>query len=184
MKLSEGHPVIKCFQELGTLSITTELENGELPASLRPLEEFGCQMYSATGPTSLPILRWEVFRSKNMEAENLPPTRAAFLPHITRVNFICMRDKSYNRMIPLLPPIEENGWTIEEGLYMPVKCLFPSAPKAVIELTKCGCKTGCKSLVCACLENGLPCTPICKCYSYVCENMSRIEVLEDEQEEI
>ena len=184
MKLSEGHPVIKCFQELGTLSITTELENGELPANLRPLEEFVCQMYSATGPTSLPILRWELFRSKNMEAENLPPTRAAFLPHITRVNFICMRDKSYNRMIPLLPPIEENGWTIEEGLYMPVKCLFPPAPKAVIELTKCGCKTGCKSLVCACLKNGLPCTPICKCYSYVCENMSRIEVLEDEQEEI
>ena len=103
---------------------------------------------------------------------------------IAKVNFISMRDKSYNERSQSLPPIEENGWILEEGLYMPVKCLLPPAPKAVIELTKCGCKTGCKSLVCTCLKNGLPCSPICKCYSCVCENMSRTEVLEDEHEEI
>ena len=183
MKLSESDPAIKCFQELGTQMITTELENGELPVHLRALEEFVCHMYSATGPKSLPLLRWELFRSKNMEGEMLPPTRAALLPHIIRVNFICMRDKSYNKIIPSLPPIEENGWIIEEGLFVPVKCLSPPAPKAVIELTKCGCKSGCKSLVCTCLKNGLPCTPICKCYSYICENTSHIGVLDDEDEE-
>ena len=114
-----------------------ELENDELPEILRALEKFVCHMYLATGPTSLPLLRWTLFRSKNMEGENLPPTRAALLPHIARVNFICMRDKSYNKRNPSLPPIEENGWILEEGLYMPVKCLLPPAPKAVIELTKC-----------------------------------------------
>ena len=34
------------------------------------------------------------------------------------------------------------------------------------------------------LKNGFPCIHICKCYSGVCENMSRIEMLDDKEEEI
>ena len=93
-----------------------------------------------------------------------------------------MRDKSYNRKIPELPPIEENGWIIEKGAYVPVRCLSPPAPNAVIELTKCGCKAGCKDLKCTCFKNGLPCTPLCKCYSFICENMNQIETVDDENE--
>ena len=45
-------------------------------------------------------------------------------------------------MIPPLPPIDESGWIIEEALFVPVKSLSSPAPKAVIELAKCGCKSG------------------------------------------
>ena len=182
MKLSESHPAIKAFQILGNQSIPAELEYGELPVQFRALEEFVCNMYSTTGPTTVSLLRWELFRSKNMEGEMLPPTRASLLPHIQRVNFICMRDKSYNKKIPVLPPIEENGWIIENGAHIPKRCLLPPAPKAVIELTKCGCKAGCKDLKCICLKNGLPCTTLCKCYSFTCENINQTEIVDDENE--
>ncbi len=50
-----------------------------------------------------------------------------------------------------------NGWS-EKGL--PIKCLVPSAPRAVVELIKCGCKGECKGN-CSCANNGLACTPLC-----------------------
>ena len=82
IKLSEHHPTINAFKNLDTQGIPNELINGELSAGLNALEEFGCHIYSATGPTTLPQLRWELFRSKNREAEILTPTRATLLPHI------------------------------------------------------------------------------------------------------
>ena len=40
----------------------------------------------------------------------LPPTRAAVIPHITRANYIAMRDKYYHTKCPALSPVEQNGW--------------------------------------------------------------------------
>ena len=141
-----------------------------------------CQVYSSKGPTTLPKLRWELFRSKNMEGEMLPPTPAAFLPHLLRANYISMRDKSYTKTCPELPPITENGWSIEGGNFLPVKCLELPAPKAVLELVKCGCKTGCEER-CSCSNNMLPCTPLCKCYGEDCQNQRREEIEESDEEE-
>jgi len=168
MKLAEDDPAITCFQQLGEGCIPTELIDGELPPQIRDLEAFVCRVYCSTGPKTLPLLRWELFRSKNMEGEMLPPTRAALLPHITRANYIAMRDKSYCTNNPVLPPVEENGWTMEHNVYTPVKCLTPPAPQAVLELRKCGCKKGCQEMKCSCMKNGLPCTPLCKCYASGC----------------
>lgn len=170
MKLEDNDPVIDFFRNLGEANIPTELINDELPPQCKSLEEFVCRVYCSTGPTTIPALRWELFRTKNLEGEMLPPTRAALLPHITRVNYISMRDKSYPVDCPMLPPIEQNGWNQEEGSYTPVRCLALPAPRAVIELTKCGCKTGCKAR-CSCRKNSLPCTPLCKCSTGDCANI-------------
>jgi hypothetical protein len=183
LKLYEDDPAINCFRELGEGPIPTELVSGELPPQVKGLEQFVCQVYCSTGPTTLPALRWELFRSKNLEAEMLPPTRAALFPHITRSNYIAMRDKSYCMNCPALPPIEQNGWSVEDGAYVPVRCLTLPAPRAVIELTKCGCKSGCKGLRCSCYKNGLPCTPLCKCYVSDYANVMRNEVHEDDNVE-
>jgi len=86
LKLSEDDPAIKCFRELGESTIPNELVNGELPLKVRGLEAFVCKVYSPKGPTNIPALRWQLFWSKNVEGEMLPPTRAALLPHITRAN--------------------------------------------------------------------------------------------------
>ena len=53
-----------------------------------------------------------MFRSKNLEGEMLPPTRAVLLPHITRANYIAMHDKSYVTRSPDLPAIEQSGLAV------------------------------------------------------------------------
>ena len=100
------------------------------------------RVYCGTGPITLPALRWELFRSKNLEGEMLPPTRGALLPHVMHANYIAMRDKSYSLNCPNLPPMEQNGWNLEDDCYLPVRCLTLLAPKAVLEMRKCGCKHG------------------------------------------
>ena len=90
-----------------------------------------------------------------------------------------MRDKSYPVNHPELSPIEENGWNLEEGAYVPVRCITIPASKGVIELTKCFCKSGCKGR-CSCSKNGLPCTPLCKCYVGDCENVFNIAEHDDD----
>ena len=83
----------------------------------------------------------------------LPPTRADFLPHIARINYIAMCGKSYLVNSPILPPIKENGWTLnDEGSYIPLKSFFPPAPKAGLELRRCNCKSECKTERYTCLK--------------------------------
>jgi hypothetical protein len=174
MSLREGDPIVACFKELGGFAtIADQLVDGNLPAEVQALERFVCQVYSPKGSTSIPALRWELFSSKNLEGENLPPTRSALLPHIQRANYMTMRDKSYQMNHPSLPPpIEQNGWTRENDTYLPLRCLSLPAPSAVIELRKCKCVTGCV-VNCGCSKNGLPCTPLCKCYAGECGNKCR-----------
>lgn len=90
LKLEDDDQAISCFKELGERCIPAELESNELPAQVKGLEHFVCHVYSLKGPISLPSLRWELFRSKNLEGEMLPPTRATLLPHILRANYMTM----------------------------------------------------------------------------------------------
>jgi len=105
LKLGDDDQAISCFKELGERCIPADLDSRELHAQVKGLEHFVCCVYSSKGPTTLP---WELFRSKNLEGEMLPPTRATLLPHIPRVNYITLRDKSYQTNCPELPPIEGN----------------------------------------------------------------------------
>ena len=107
MKLPNDDPAIKCFQEFGVVKITPHLNNEDLPPQVKALEAFVCNVYSAVGLTAIPAVLWHLFRSKNLEGEMLPPTRAALLPHLMRENYMAMRDKTMRR--PNLPPIEQNG---------------------------------------------------------------------------
>ena len=133
LQLSDDDAVINCFRELGDRCLPMELVGAELPNEVKPLEHFVCQVYSPTGSKTLPALRWEMFRSRNLEGEMLPPTRAVLLPHIARANYTAMRDKSYRTRCPVLPPINENGWRLEKGEYIPVRCLTLPTPRAVLE---------------------------------------------------
>ena len=44
-----------------------------------------CDQFTAPGGGGqlpyTPALLWELFRSRNLEGENLPPTRATWMPH-------------------------------------------------------------------------------------------------------
>ncbi len=120
LQLDNRDHVITCMQNLGTRPVTHHLINYNLPDEVRDLEQFVCRVYCKDGPTNLPTLRWTLFRSRNLEGEMLPPTRASLLPHIVRANYIAMRDKSYTTNLPNLPPIEDNGWYSKDTMYVPV----------------------------------------------------------------
>ena len=83
---------------------------------------------------------WKLLRSKILEGEMLPHSQAAMLPHLMKANCMVRRDKTNLIRCQNLPPVERNGWEVKDGMYIPVRCLILSAPWAVIELTKCGCK--------------------------------------------
>ena len=87
-----------------------------------------------------------------------------------RANLVCMRDKSYDKLCPSLPPLDGNGWLKDndQDTYKPLHCLLLPAPKAVIELRKCGCKVECSGN-CTCKVHNIPCTPLCKCANRECQ---------------
>ena len=91
----------------------------------------------------------------------LPPTRPTLMPHIMRTNFV---EGDINHVSPKanLPTLENNGWFLEEEIYIPLRCLSPPAPRAVLVLVKCGCQTSCRGN-CSCAKNKLSCTIPCKC---------------------
>jgi len=87
-------------------------------------------------------------------------------------------DKSYITTKSVLPALEHNGWEINsKGEYVPVMRLMEPAPKAVLELVKCGCQGNCDSANCSCLRNGLSCTALCKCTD--CSNVQKLNICED-----
>ena len=96
----------------------------------------------------------------------LPPTVGTLIPHVQRVNNMVMRDMGYTSPHPSLPTLEGNGWSEK---WLPIKWLVSSAPRAVVELVKCGCKEECKGY-CYCAKNGLACTPLYNCYAAGCSD--------------
>ena len=158
---------MKAFGSLGTLpNEQCSLTDGELHKDIKSLEEFMCMPYDNDGPYTLPALWWKLFSKKNAEVENLPPCRATLVPLIQRSNYLRQMHNSNHQTHPELPPLTENGWTKEEdgNVLCPVHCLFPPAPRAILELIKCGCKAGeCSTNQFSCYKNRLLCTSLCTC---------------------
>ena len=67
--------------------------------------------------------------------------------HIQRVNYICARDKSYILAKQDLQSRENHGWNKIDGSFQPTTSLNLPAPKAVMELVKCGCKKNAQTTV-------------------------------------
>ena len=97
MALDDNSPIVEAFCQLGNKPFTLDdigenptLEHLEtvIPEELRPLEHFLCSVYSPKGPFNIPDLRWELFRTKLKEGENLPPSKGAYIPHLMRTNYV------------------------------------------------------------------------------------------------
>ena len=116
----------------------------------------------------------------------LPPTRGTFIPHLKRANYTSWRDKPYRVPNLDLPPIDGNGWTVSNNIYVPQRCILPAAPAGVLELVKCSCKGSCdpEKTICSCVRNKLSCTALCKCFD--CHNTTDYKKLyiDDDEEEL
>lgn len=145
------------------------------------LEGFVCDVYLKNSKyKTVQELIWELFKSKSLEAEKLPPTLGALIPHVQRANLISIIGKGYKQPQPHIPSLTDNGWeTTSDGkVVSPKKCLELPAPQVVLELVKCGCRLQC-SKICSCKRNNLPCTAICKCSD--CGNTEDYKVSSDDE---
>ena len=98
--------------------------------------------------------RWHLY-TKLQDCDKLPPTRAAIRFKVLRSHLMCLIRKSSHCRNLKVPDPEEFGWEKKNGILMPV--LTDQPPEAVIEMSLCKCKTGCKckmnSLVCCVYRN-------------------------------
>lgn len=151
--------ILSCLASLGI----DEAEPS--PAVENELERFVCILYRSSSIKKLKKLRWYLFANKAAASEKLPPTTSSLRPHIRRAQYAAMVWHRSCCSDPQLPSPTSYGWQLKaDTMYIPVKCMLPPAPAAVVNLLQCGCKMGCKSR-CSCRTHQLQCTELCKCFN-------------------
>ena len=78
--------------------------------------------------------------SEAIDSTSLPP--AAAFEHSLRVYHKVQAWLEHD-----LDPTEWE-WKMKEGSHVPVTSQLPAAPDDILEITHCGCKTGCKQQQC------------------------------------
>ena len=118
--------------------------------------------------------------SRQAQSDRLPPTHSALYEAILRAHYQMMVWNNDKVCVPRLPQPHGYGWEKEGDEWIPVTTKELPAPKAIVELVKCGCKKGrCSNNRCQCRKAGLYCTDLCCC----CENDESCEnVCEDHDE--
>ena len=138
------------------------------------LERFVCVLYRSKVHVKVNDLRWFLFSNRAAEGENLPPTYGSLVLHIRRAHFVTMIWKKAGISHPHLPSPTDFGWKYDEKHRLcPIHCMNPPAPDAVLHLVKCGCKCGCDKK-CSCKKNNIPCTELCGCAMFICNNKSTV----------
>ena len=109
LELPSDSPIVETFSRLGSLTSEecTLQDNNMLHETIRLIETFVSLVYKAEGSFTLPDFRWHLFKTKNLESENLPPTRATLLVHIQRTNYVCRIHKLHDTTHPILPALTE-----------------------------------------------------------------------------
>ncbi|KAJ8892914.1 hypothetical protein PR048_005495 [Dryococelus australis] len=94
-----------------------------------------------------------------------PPTSEATKQHSFRVFHRVQEWKNW----AMKPSVW--GWKLENGLYSRIPIMLEPAPRKLLCLVSCICKTGCDRRSCECLRNCLKCTDICGyCSGFGCLN--------------
>ena len=154
---------------LGLLGSQANLDSNIVPQ----LEDFICDLYPKTKkvPRTSDELRYFLFCQKNQKNELLPPTSDSLLQHLKRVNYQTFVWKQALTAILHLPEPETNGWVRDGTALKPVYMTKDPAPRSILELTTCSCKSGSKGN-CSCKSTGLSCSESCFCMADVdlCKN--------------
>ena len=115
-------------------------------------------------------VRYDLFAKKGFSSEKLPPTSDALNMHIKRANYQAHIWKSTTKQYLNMPSPVDAGWTIEEGIVVPMKMTKYPAPEPLLDFTKCSCKGDCLTRRCKCRKENMTCTDACACDSETCEN--------------
>lgn len=136
------------------------------------LARFVCSAYCPNGVniSSIPELRWHLFCKNMAENDRLPPTVGALRQHIMRVHIQAyVWGQAAISQQTFLDPLK-NGYHKDtcDQLKPTTTDILP-APKAILEMVRCQCKTDCSSQRCSCRAKNLTCSDLCMC-STSCEN--------------
>ena len=137
------------------------------------LAAFICLVYCPKGLNikRIPELRWHLFCKNMAESTKLPPTLGALKQHILRVHVQCnVWGQSDVFHQEFLDPLQNGFYKEASGEVKPMTTDVLPAPKSIIEMVRCQCKTDCSSKRCSCRAANLPCTDLCNCDSDQCEN--------------
>jgi len=137
--------------------------NDLLSDACSQLERFVCVLYRSKIHTRVKELRCFLYSNRAAEGKNLPPTSGSLNLHIRRAHYIAMILRKADENYPHLPA--------------PVA----PAPKAVLHLIKCGCKSGCEGR-CSCHKNNIPRTEFCGCWVFTCNNKTSQPGINEEKD--
>ena len=128
---------------------------------------------------------WELFRLKGKRefTSNVKPISTSFVESKLYSHGV----EASREHISGLPSPSLHGWESVDGKNVPIRCLKPAVPEAVLTLVKCGCKRGCsEERHCVCLRNALPCTNACArndCENKFLEKADSCNDSDDEEDE-
>ena len=128
------------------------------------LERFVIIMYDrSSSATDIDSVRLDMFAHKQKSYYAIPPTNAALEYHIKRASYQagCIWGQATTRQMEILRP-SEWGWKQQDNSWQIVWKSLPPVAESCKQLTKCGCKTACRSR-CKCYRFSLPCIELCNC---------------------
>ena len=144
------------------------------------LTHFVLDLYQPKRPSNVNILgqlRCYLFSKFQCDSEKLPPTSSALRFAIYRSHLVCNTWKKSLFPAPSYLNPEEYGWKYDtnNNSYEAFMTDRLAAPKHIVELCICKCKTECESLRCNCKKNNLVCTEMCMCND--CKNCLKEELI-------
>jgi len=176
--LTKHLPLLEGLSEIGEDPI-----NISRRAEVAVTQTVSC-LYNDTLSENIDDIRYELFSKKGSSSERLPPTSDALKEHTKRANYQSYIWKSATKQNLNLPSPVEAGWTTDENSsIVPKKMTQQPAPEAVIDFTRCSCKTDCSTGRCKCRKENLPCTDACACEEEICENRFAYDQPDSEENE-
>ena len=128
-------------------------------------------------------LHWFLYSNCAAEGENLPPTYGALDLHIRRTHYIVMIWRKANENIHACQRLLHSvGPLMLVQVTSPVWCLNPPAPESMLHLIKWKCKRGCEGNS-SCCKNTIPCTEVCGCWVFTCNNKTNQLAINEECED-
>lgn len=129
---------------------------------------FVCTLYGKPGKVDVNEVRYLLFCSSALPAHQLPPTLDALSKHVLRSNYQAAVWRRALIAEPEIPSPVGHGWKLDNDELTIDWMEQEPAPKELMQLVSCRCKTGCNSRRCSCLRDSLSCTDACQCT--VCTN--------------
>ena len=115
------------------------------------------------------------------QSNKLPPTKPALQQHIRRANYQTAVWKTALTASPEIPGPEGQGWKVLDGRLAVDWTSEAPAPKSVLALLACGCRTDCSTRRCQCRAHGLVCTDACSCDK--CQNCKHEDDDDDDDDD-